>query len=108
MQHCFSFPGPPYFGLSAQNLHSLQSSDLQPEHCPHLLRFFPKNINIYMYIYSNNKKIKKTKFRILYLMEKIYSPKNALFLTSPLGFGEPGSFQFLGGMPILSRLVKRN
>ena len=39
-------------------------------------------------------------------MEKIYSPKNALFLTSPLGFGEPGSFQFLGGMPILSRLVK--
>ena len=41
-------------------------------------------------------------------MEKIYSPKYALFLTSPLGFGEPGSFQFLGGMPSLSRLVKRN
>ena len=40
-------------------------------------------------------------------MEKIYSPKNALFLASPFGFGEPGSFQFLGGMPILSRLVKR-
>ena len=37
MQHCFFKPGPPFLGLSRQNLHWLQSVLMHPGHCPHRL-----------------------------------------------------------------------
>ena len=35
MQHCFFKPGPPFLGLSRQNLHRLQSVFRHPGQCPH-------------------------------------------------------------------------
>ena len=37
----FFFPGPPYFLMSLQFVHILQSMALQPEHLPQLVCFFP-------------------------------------------------------------------
>ena len=43
IQRCFFKPGPPFFFLSRQNLHSLQSSLIHPGHSPHgCLRFQSK------------------------------------------------------------------
>ena len=42
-KHAFFFlPGPPYLGLSLQNLHVSQSVARQPLHSPHLLRLVPE------------------------------------------------------------------
>ena len=41
LQHCFSFPSPPYFGISIQHLHSPHSSATHPEQQPHLFLFLP-------------------------------------------------------------------
>ena len=44
-QHCFFKPRPPFFDLSRQNLHLLQSTLMHPGHCPHLLcRLRPSEI----------------------------------------------------------------
>lgn len=37
LHDCFRSPGPPYFFMSLQWPHCIQSSDKQPEHFPHLL-----------------------------------------------------------------------
>ena len=42
---CNTISSSQVLALSAQNLHSLQSSDLQLEQCPHLLHYFPNNKN---------------------------------------------------------------
>ena len=39
-QHCFSLPGPPYFGLSRQYLQIPQSEAVQPEQVPQCFLFF--------------------------------------------------------------------
>lgn len=41
-QHCLFFPGPPYFGLSTQNLHAPQSSRRQAEQLLQRFLFEPK------------------------------------------------------------------
>ena len=38
---CWSFPGPPNFGLSRQYLQDLQFEEVHPTHSPHLGRLLP-------------------------------------------------------------------